>query len=142
VFSGSALTLAICLVALFVVPATRLNAVFEEAAVVIVFPAIVLFGGADEHGASWTPTLLFLGRLSYPLYIVHYSMLKLFANYLFVHQLVGPALYLGIGLEIVSVVLLAHCALVFVDIPVKSLLAKRRTHPTLRPSSTRLASTV
>ncbi|WP_408590380.1 acyltransferase family protein [Novosphingobium sp.] len=57
------------------------NGLFEAALVIVLFPAIVLLGAHSRVGQRTLATCSLLGRLSYPLYILHYPFIYKFADW-------------------------------------------------------------
>jgi glycosyltransferase involved in cell wall biosynthesis len=68
---------------------------------------------------------LFGGRLSYPLYILHWSVLKVFGNYFFAHHLSGWRLAVGLIIEILSAIAFAYCVMILIDDPLRAFLNRR-----------------
>ncbi|SFV09065.1 acyltransferase family protein [Pseudoduganella namucuonensis] len=75
--------LSLALVAVFAAPVFRAyNWLYEAVCVIVVFPCILMAGaGADqgEDGRGWLARLA--GELSYPVYIVHYPFIYIFAHW-------------------------------------------------------------
>jgi peptidoglycan/LPS O-acetylase OafA/YrhL len=121
--------LSAALIGVFVFPYTMLNWVYEAVAILLLFPLIVAIGaGAREN--RWTAGLCaFSGRLSYPLYILHYPFVSVFANY---HWGPGfPKAWLPaiIALFTLCAVAVAWLALVLFDEPVRHRLKTRFAFP-------------
>jgi peptidoglycan/LPS O-acetylase OafA/YrhL len=58
------------------------NGLFEAGCVILVFPAVIAAGTSAGAIAGWQGRLCrFMGELSYPLYIVHYPFIYLFAHW-------------------------------------------------------------
>lgn len=85
----------------------------------VVMPGLVLLGSAARSGSSPSPMWEWSGRLSYPLYVVHWPVL------IFVSAALGrsaPAAAIGL----VATVAVAWMALVTFDEPLRNTLADRR----------------
>ena len=120
------------LLAVFFAPVMgRWNWLFEAGCVIFLFPIILAAGTADGDDVSgWQGALCrFMGELSYPLYIVHYPFIYLFAHWNWsTHPdplrlgLVATTLYVG-------VVALAYCLSRWYDRPVRAWLTRLATEP-------------
>ena len=119
--------LSLVLVAVFCAPLMGpLNGLFEAACVIIVFPAVLAAGTGAALMRGWQGRLCrFVGELSYPLYIIHYPFIYLFAHWNWstnpapvLRGLVAAALY-------VFVVALAYALMRWYDRPVRAWLSKR-----------------
>jgi peptidoglycan/LPS O-acetylase OafA/YrhL len=103
------------------------NGLFEAGCVIIVFPAVLAAGTGNEI-AGWQGRLCrFMGDLSYPLYIIHYPFIYLFAHWNWnTHPapvrlgLVATALYF-------AVVALAYALTRWYDRPVRAWLTRLST---------------
>ena len=73
---GLALLLGIALFA----PLPKSDWAYDLIAVALIFPPIVFFGSLCESRPVLTALWLWLGELSYPLYITHYPMIRLIKN--------------------------------------------------------------
>ena len=102
------------------------NGLFEAAAIMAVFPAVVLLGASGfTTGKTSTALCKFLGDISFPLYIVHYPFMYLFYSWLirtqqFTLARTWPA---AIGVFAWNI-LVAWLCLKFYDIPVRRFLSK------------------
>lgn len=92
----------------------------DYAAVLLVFPAIIIFGMARGTGAASSFERL-LGDLSFPIYILHWPIC-LAANY-FVGASLGPMA--GIAAGVVGSIVLSWIALRFYDEPLRAFLTRR-----------------
>jgi peptidoglycan/LPS O-acetylase OafA/YrhL len=122
VFHRAATPLMLGLVGTLLLPLSRFG---PTLAVVVVFPAIVFVGALDEPSPRVGTLCLALGRISYPVYILHWPVLKVFANYFFSHNLTGLRLYVGFVLELLAAIAFAYCAMIFIDDPVRAFLNRR-----------------
>jgi peptidoglycan/LPS O-acetylase OafA/YrhL len=75
--------LSLLLVAIFVVPVMgSINWLFEAACVIVVFPFVLMAGAGTQHVAGQGGSLCRLaGELSYPVYIIHYPFIYIFAHW-------------------------------------------------------------
>lgn len=118
------------------------NGLFEAGCVIIVFPIVLAAGTAGGEIAGWQGRLCrFMGDLSYPLYIIHYPFIYLFAHWNWsTHPdpvrlgLVATALY-------VAVVALAYALTRWYDRPVRAWLTRLGAEQTM-PGQSRLSQQV
>lgn len=109
------------LLALFLVPyidgktPVCWNGAYELFCIVVVFPAIVWIGAVTplDNGLS-RRCCDFMGRLSYPLYAVHYPVMYVFYQWLIAHEiytLAGswPQALLAVGVSIVLALVALKC---------------------------------
>ena len=125
------LLLSLVLVAIFATPMLgKFNVLFETASVILVFPLVLAAGaGVTKVDGAVGAVCRFMGELSFPVYIVHYPFIYLFAHWNWsthpdpLHaKLVAAAGYLG-------VVLLAYALLRWFDQPLRAWLARRYLAP-------------
>ena len=121
------------LIAIFAVPylgdadKISLNSLYEVACIAFVFPLIVWLGacGVAENKATERINK-FLGKISYPLYIIHYPVMYLFYMWLINNQYYGlKDTILAPVLVIVVSVAMAYAALKLYDEPVRRWLSKK-----------------
>ena len=118
---------AFLLVSIMVVPATAglLNQVFDVVCVFVLLPWItwaaspVRFGAFGQRLSTWS------GNLSYPIYALHYPMLRCFG-------VISSGLHLSmagrlgvIAVATLAVLLVSACAYAWFDVPVRRWLARR-----------------
>ena len=118
------------LLAVFFAPVMgRWNWLFEAGCVIFLFPIILATGtGGGDDITGWRGALCrFMGEVSYPLYIIHYPFIYLFAHWNWsTHPdpvrigLVAASLYVG-------VVALAYCLSRWYDRPVRAWLTRLAT---------------
>ncbi|MDE7443301.1 MAG: acyltransferase, partial [Muribaculaceae bacterium] len=101
-----------------------LNGLYDTVCVMVVFPT-VLYIGASAHKSSVGKTSNFLGRISYPLYAIHYPIMYLFYAWLWSNSLsfsetwhVGVAIFFGC-------IILAYLIVRYYDEPVRQWLTRR-----------------
>jgi len=118
-------SLSAVLVALFLMPFGPYNWQFEAAAVVVAFPLIIAFGAGCETTSRMARACALLGRLSYPLYILHYPFVHVFGNYHWTHGFSPTILPWAIAGTTLFLVAFAYAALVLYDEPVRAWLRGR-----------------
>jgi peptidoglycan/LPS O-acetylase OafA/YrhL len=119
--------LSLVLVAIFVAPQMgRYNGLFEAACIILVFPLVLAAGaGVTRTEGAIGALCRFMGELSYPVYIIHYAFVYLFAHW---NWSTHPTpLRLGLvaaGLQ-AGIVVLAYALLRWFDRPVRAWLTRR-----------------
>jgi len=118
--------LALLLFLTFVMPFSKWNWLSEPFVILFYFPALIALGA----GAILTPGLkklcIFLGKLSYPLYMTHYAVLWMFGNYYLSHKPATGQLSIIIIISIILLVGVSYLIMVFYDAPVRKYLAGKR----------------
>jgi peptidoglycan/LPS O-acetylase OafA/YrhL len=124
------------LVAVFFCPVPNaFNWLFESVAVLVVFPIIITLGSRERPGARYTAFCLFIGRLAYPLYILHYPILRIFIRFEHVNELHGFKLGLVLAVEMLTAIGFSLVMMLFFDEPVREWLTRKWR--SLRPSDAR-----
>lgn len=104
-----------------------MNGVYDAACVVLVFPLLLYIGASGRpENRGLERGYDFLGRLSYPLYIVHYPLMYLFYAWVW-----GETLAFGdawpVALAVVGVsILVAWLCLKFYDEPLRRRLSRKK----------------
>ena len=108
------------LVAAFVFPFVKvLNPITEPLIVIFYLPFLVSLGAGAQLTNRSHKACVFLGELSYPLYMVHYPFLWVFLSYLETHKPPMSQLQLLIPVLFVSLVGFAYLIMVYVDRPIR-----------------------
>lgn len=91
-----------------------------------IFPLLVSIGaGSTIHGEKTVRLCRFLGRISYPLYLVHYPLVYLFFSWIYDHRGMGtPVVAMASASVFLLSVALAWGATVLYDEPVRKWLKK------------------
>ena len=92
--------------------------------VIIVFPLIVALGAGTNAKGAVHKICLFLGRLSYPLYMTHYWMMWILAGYMETNP-GAKNLYYASGITVIAAIGLAYAVLKLYDEPVRKWLTMR-----------------
>ena len=122
--------LALALAAIFAVPiiggaGSVSNGVAEALVVIVLFPAAILFGAHSGSGAASIRVCNILGRISYPLYILHYPFVYCLIDYAqFGHGTPASSLA-ATPVLFVGVIALAWLGLRFWDEPARAWLSWR-----------------
>jgi len=126
-------TCALALVALLLVPSISTitgfapaNPLYQCACVIIAFPAIVWFGARGVVSGLEKSVVIYLGRLSYPLYAIHYPLIYLYIHWINTDQHpFGPyAWCTPVALAIIAITIATIC-FKFYDEPLRRWLSKK-----------------
>ncbi|QKJ32385.1 acyltransferase [Mucilaginibacter mali] len=121
-FTGIALLLFLA----FIMPFNKWNWVSEPLVVLFYFPLLIALGA----GATLTPGLKklcnFSGKISYPLYMTHYTFLWMFGNYYLSHKPGTAQLSLIVITSVILLIGFAYLVMVVYDIPVRKYLSNKR----------------
>jgi peptidoglycan/LPS O-acetylase OafA/YrhL len=121
-FMGIALLLFLA----FVMPFSKWNWLSEPLVVLFCFPLLIALGA----GAILTPGLkkvcLFLGKISYPLYMTHYAVLWMFGNYYASHKPGTMQLAFIIIFGLILLVGAAYLIMRVYDVPLRKYLTDKR----------------
>lgn len=119
--------LAIGLLALILLaPMVISSRVFDPAMVVLAFPAVLVLALQGELVGAARRFGLFVGDVSYPLYVTHFPIMQLFLYAVGPRKLTGPALALVLAAELATIAAVAVIVLLFFDRPVRVWLRRRR----------------
>jgi peptidoglycan/LPS O-acetylase OafA/YrhL len=119
-FSLPVVILSVLLVATLICPSGPFKWIYESAIVVLVFPAIVILGARTEPGPAVRATCLFFGKLSYPLYILHYPFVRLFSHLARVLAIRSDQVWIIVSAEMICAVVFATIAMKVFDEPVRA----------------------
>jgi peptidoglycan/LPS O-acetylase OafA/YrhL len=112
------LPLAALLTLAFLVRFSRWNLLTESLIVLLYFPLMIVLGAGATPAAGVRRLCIFLGKISYPLYMTHYWLIWIFGDYYTRHHPAGLRLLGIVGVGVLFQVLLAYGSMVF-DIPVR-----------------------
>jgi peptidoglycan/LPS O-acetylase OafA/YrhL len=102
-----------------------LNWLYDTVCVTVAFPLIVAFGAGATQGVFLQRLCDFFGRVSYPIYILHYAVVTIFFNYHWTRVISPTALPLAIALLTLFAVAFAYTILVVFDEPLRAMLKRR-----------------
>lgn len=105
------------------------NGVYEAVLVVLVFPALILCGAHSDIGRGEMTLCKLAGRLSYPVYILHYPFLLIYMNFVVFGKPPAETARLTAAAMFVVVMGFAWLALKLYDEPVR-----RKLKTPARPS--------
>ncbi|PTN10581.1 acyltransferase [Mangrovibacterium marinum] len=118
--------LALLLAAAFVSSGLGNSAVVEPLIVLFYFPLLVSLGAGSVLSGSLRKVCVFMGDISYPLYMTHYAGIWLFGHYLVSQEPSPEALPWIVALGTVAMVLFAWLVMTFYDKPVRQFLSRAR----------------
>ncbi len=117
---------AILLFLAFIMPSSKWNWISEPVVVLFYFPLMIALGAGATLKSGLKKTCIFLGKISYPLYMTHYAVLWMFGNYYTSHKpgTMQLALITIAGLVILTGA--SYLVMIFYDIPVRKYLSNKR----------------
>lgn len=125
--------LSILLAASFMTSGIYKNWIIESFIVLFYFPLLVSLGAGSVLSGSLQKACIFMGNISYPLYMTHYVGIWWFGNYYVSHNPPQEQLPWIIGIGTVAMVLFAWLVMKFYDKPLRSYLTKKRRLRMERP---------
>ncbi len=106
------------------------NGFYEAFVTIVLFPLIIVFGAHSDLGKAEMAICKFAGRMSYPIYILHFPFLLVYMNFVNFRKPVPEVAYTAGAIALVVVMLFSWIALTFYDEPIrkalKPLTAKRK----------------
>jgi peptidoglycan/LPS O-acetylase OafA/YrhL len=119
--------LAVLLFVAFLVPYSKnWNWLSEPLVVMFYFPLLIALGAGANLAPALKKLCVFLGQLSYPLYMTHYAVLWMFGNYYGSHKLSASQLAMIIIVSLILLIGFSYLVMVFYDIPVRKYLSEKR----------------
>ena len=102
------------------------NALYDVTCVVLLFPIILYVGASGVTSDSRSSAECdFLGKISYPVYIIHYPFMYLFYAWVWAEELAfGDVWYVALGI-VAGCIVLAYLCLKYYDEPVRRWLSSR-----------------
>lgn len=102
------------------------NALYDVTCVVLLFPIILYVGASGVTSDSRSSAVCnFLGKISYPVYIIHYPFMYLFYAWVWAEGLAfGDVWYVALGI-VAGCIVLAYLCLKYYDEPVRRWLSSR-----------------
>ncbi len=122
---GAFAGLSLLLLLVFAGPAFAPAGYYEACCVLVVFPLIVAMGAGTATAGRLGPLCRFMGRLSYPLYLVHFPFTAIFAHWVSATHPPLGRIALVMAALVVSLIGLAWVALRWYDEPVRAWLSAR-----------------
>jgi len=123
-FTGMALLLLLA----FIMPFSKWNWLTEVLIVLLYFPLLIALGAGAVLAPGLKKLCLFLGKISYPLYMTHYAVLWMFGNYYTSHKPGTLQLWLVVVTGIIALVETAYLVMMVYDIPVRKQLSRKQSN--------------
>jgi peptidoglycan/LPS O-acetylase OafA/YrhL len=120
------LGLSVLLLLAFVIPFSEWNWLTEPIIVLLYFPLLIALGAGAKLTEGFKKICVFSGKISYPLYMTHYSVMWIFANYYTKYKPETSQLTFIIFTGTILLVGIAYLTMVFYDIPIRKYLTDRR----------------
>ena len=117
---------AILLFLAFIMPFSKWNWLSEPLVVLFYFPLLIALGAGAALKPGLKKVCIFLGNISYPLYMTHYAVLWMFGNYYGSHKPGTMQLALIITAALILLVATAYLIMIVYDIPVRKYLNNKR----------------
>ena len=112
------------LVALLSPFSTKWNLLTESLIVLVYFPFVIAVGAGTTPAAWVRRFCVFLGQLSYPLYMTHYWLIWIFGDYFTKYKPAGVRLFFIVAGLLAVQVVLAYVVMRWYDTPVRRALGK------------------
>ena len=110
----------------FIMPFSKWNWLSEPLVVLFYFPLLIALGAGAGLTTGLKKVCMFLGKISYPLYMTHYAVLWMFGNYYTSHKPGTMQLTLIIIAALILLVGAAYLVMMIYDIPVRKYLSDKR----------------
>ena len=102
---------------------------FDPAVVLLAFPVVLVLAVLGEPAGVTRRLSLFVGDVSYPLYVTHFPIMQLFLYFVGPHKPVGAALGWLVAAELATIAAVAVLVLMLYDHPLRAWLHTRRARP-------------
>ncbi|MDR7370855.1 acyltransferase [Flavobacterium aquidurense] len=118
--------LSILLLFALLMPFTDWNWLTEPIVVLLYFPLLIILGAGATLTQSFRKICIFLGKISYTLYMTHYAVMWIFAGYYAKYKPATSELALIIIIGTVLLLGIAYLTMNFYDTPIRKYLTDRR----------------
>jgi peptidoglycan/LPS O-acetylase OafA/YrhL len=118
--------LSILLLLAFFVPFSDFNWLSEPIIVLLYFPLLIILGAGATLKQGFRKLCVFLGNISYPLYMTHYAAMWIFANYYTKYKPEINELTFVVIAGTIILVGIAYLTMVFYDTPIRKYLTGKR----------------
>lgn len=125
--------LSLLLLAAFTMPYFKWNWLVESLTVLFYFPLLVALGAGASLAKRSEPLCVFSGKISYPLYMTHFAVIWMFANYYNAHKPGTLQLALIVTIGTALLIGVAYVAMVVYDIPIRRYLTSKRRRIKVNP---------
>jgi peptidoglycan/LPS O-acetylase OafA/YrhL len=120
------LGLSVLLLLAFLLPDSKWNGFTQLLVVLVYFPLLVALGAGATLNPSVKKICVLSGNISYPLYMTHYAVMWIFANYYTEYKPDTTLLVLIIIGGTILLIGFAYLVMVFYDIPLRKYLTSKR----------------
>ena len=120
------ISLAVLLALSFIMPFSKWNWLTEPLVIIVYFPLLIAMGAGATLTAGFKKLCVFSGKISYPLYMTHYAVIWMFANYYNSHKPGTIQLSFIIISSVILLIGFAYLIMVIYDIPVRRYLTNKR----------------
>jgi peptidoglycan/LPS O-acetylase OafA/YrhL len=120
------IVLSLLLASAFMTSGIAKNGLVESLLVLVYFPLLVSLGAGSTLSGSLQKLCVFLGKISYPLYMTHYAFIWWFGNYYTTQNPSREQLLWVIGIGTVAMVFFAWLVMFFYDEPLRNFLNGKR----------------
>lgn len=120
------LALSVLLVFAFIMPHFKWNWLAELMVVLIYFPLLVALGAGATLTEGVKKFCVFSGKISYPLYMIHYAGIWIFGNYYTSHKPGTTQLVFIVIAGVFILVGISYLAMVIYDMPIRKYLSDKR----------------
>ncbi len=110
----------------FIMPYSKWSWLTEILVVVFYFPFLIALGAGGILTTGIKKICMFLGKISYPLYMTHYAVLWIYGNYYLSHKPGTTQLTWIIMCGLIFVIVASWLIMIFYDIPVRKYLSDMR----------------
>jgi len=97
----------------------KLNSITDAVFVILYFPFLIALGAGSTSSGVVNKICNFLGEISYPLYMLHYTFIWIFAGYLKTHKPNTVQLTFIITIGTLLLIGFAYVVMVFIDVPIR-----------------------
>ncbi|PRZ01732.1 acyltransferase [Marinilabilia salmonicolor] len=124
--------LALMLSAAFFMPWHSQNWITESLIVLLYFPFIVALGAGSALSGVLKETSIFLGKISYPLYMTHYAAIWMFGHYFTTRNPTDEQLTWIIAIGTALMIFFAWLVMQLIETPVRKYLTRKRKEKLLK----------
>ena len=119
--------LSVMLLLAFMMPHFTWNWLAELLVVLFYFPLLIALGAGAMLNNRFRNACVFLGKLSYPLYMTHYAAINWFGNYYLSHKVGTAQLFFIVITATILLIGFAYIIMKVYDIPLRKYLTEKRT---------------
>ena len=119
-------SLSVLLLLTFIMPYFAWNWLAEILVVLCVFPLLIALGAGTMTSPPLKKICVWLGDISYPLYMTHYAIIWFFFNYYTANKPASVELFLIVTIGTCVMIGFAYVMLRIYDLPIRNYLTQRR----------------